>query len=180
MRKNIVFALCAIAMMVTLTACGNEGTTSAYTTEYRNDDQQVTTSVSDENPANVDNSGHEPDSYKSGNFQDYWEGDSYFDIEGFAMDNGCDRVFWYDADGNKCDKSSANACEVVFFYGDWYIAVYPGQIQARNQNTNKTHEMVSNYTGTENRVSVCNENSFTIFSDVCQGFNDILEEIKSN
>ena len=182
MRKNIIAIIATIIVSMSLAACGNNNASATSTTEYSNTGSQNQTSNTEveptENPANVDNSGHEPESYRSGNFQDYWEGEDYFDIEGFAMDNGCDRVFWYDADGNKCDKSSASASTVTFFYGDWYIEVYPGQIQARNQSTNEIHEMVSDLKTCT--VSICNENTVTVCYDVCQAFNDILEEIKSN
>jgi len=179
MRKNIIFALCAILVMVTLTACGNEGTSSAYTIEYRdNDDQQVTTSdsVSDENPANVDNSGHEPESYRSGNFQDYWEGEDYFDIEGFAMDNGCDCVLWAD-DNGQTDKASAN--RVILFYGDWEIYVNDGHtLYAQNPVTKTERIMTPSYDS--NLVSICRENNIKIGAEACQYVNDLLEEFKSN
>lgn len=196
MRKNIIAFIAIVIVSMSLTACGNNNAT-AYTIEYREDSSNSqnqtqnqtnnddSSNISEKDPmqdpcqqGNANVGGGEGQGATPGTFEYYWDGEDYFDIVGFAEANGCTKVFWYDADDNKCDASSANVCEVVFFYGDWYIAVYPGQIQARNQNTNETHEMVSDLkTGT---VSICSQNNFKIYSDVCQGFNDILEEIKSN
>ena len=182
MRKNIIAIIATIIVSMSLAACGNNNASATSTTEYSNTGSQNQTSNTEveptENPANVDNSGHEPDSYRSGNFQDYWEGEDYFDIVGFAEANGCTKIFWYDADNNKCDITSSSINRIAFFYGDWHIFVYMNQIQAVNSSTDEVHSMVS--TRDTNTVSICSQNSFKIYSDVCQGFNDILEEIKSN
>ena len=181
MRKNIIAFIAMAIVSISLTACGNNTASATSTTEYSNTGSQNQTSNTEveptENPANVDNSGHEPDSYKSGNFQDYWEGEDYFDIEGFARDNGCDYVAWLDTDGNECDKASA--FRVTLFYGDWQIAVYEDSIRACNFNTNTFYEMQAdpNYT---DLVSICKENNCKICTETCQGFNDMLERVKNS
>ena len=178
MRKNIIFALCAIAMMVTLTACGNEKTPS-YTIEYRdNDDQQVTTSVSDENPANVDNSGHEPDSYKSGNFQDYWEGEDYFDIVGFAEANGATYTMWCTGDGKAADASQANACK-FFFKDKWKVIVNVDFIIIEQDGSDASFLVVYEQNSSES-ISVCKENNVICSENVIQAFNTIVECLKTS
>ena len=179
MRKNIIAIIATIIVSMSLAACGNNNASATSTTEYSNTGSQNQTSNTEveptENPANVDNTGHEPDSYKSGNFQDYWEGDSYFDIVGFAEANGCTKVFWYDADNNKCNMTSDSIGRIAFFYGDWHIFVYPGIVTAINSDTDETHSIVSDCNS--NYVSVCSDNNFKVYSDVCQAFNDIFEVI---
>ncbi len=44
-------------------------------------------------PDYSDNSAQETESYGSGNFQDYWMGDDYFDLEGYLHDIGCDDYY---------------------------------------------------------------------------------------
>ncbi len=182
MRKNIIFALCAIIMMVTLTACGNEKTPS-YTIEYRdNDDQQVTTSssVSDENPANVDNSGHEPDSYKSGNFQDYWEGDSYFDIVSFALANGMTSMAWRD-NGGEITESESNAMGCAFYNSNtkWSLDVYNDYCYLSNHDMNVSYMIVYG-TGTSEYISVCKGGDLKVQMNILQALNTILDCLKTN
>ena len=180
MRKNIIFALCAIIMMVTLTACGNEKTPS-YTIEYRdNDDQQVTTSnsVSDENPANVDNSGHEPDSYRSGNFQDYWEGEDYFDIEGFAMDNGATYTLWLDKTET---ENISQAVRCTFYFKDgWKVSVITSDGILIEQNGTRTDFLIACDSKSNHYVSLCKENNVSCSEEVLQSFNTIVECLKTS
>lgn len=72
---------------------------------------------------NVSNEGHEPDRYGTGNFQDYWEGDDFFDLESYAKANGCEKVVFktYD-DLKETDGTIFNVC-YLFFKG-WRLTLY--------------------------------------------------------
>jgi hypothetical protein len=61
------------------------------------------------NNNNVDMTGHEP--HGSGNFQDYWQGESYFDLEGYLYSQGAERVTY---DASKNDKTVRNG-----FFGEY-------------------------------------------------------------
>ena len=63
-----------------------------------------------------DNSVQETESYGSGDFQDYWMGDDYFDIEGYLRDNGAERIY-----GTNGDMSPNPAEENITIYvGEFY------------------------------------------------------------
>ena len=181
--KKVIGIVIYLTLLVIIAGCGNTSTFTALAS-YPEDSHDTEAIESDELTESVQqeeskvNTIVQSVSYGSGNFEDYWEGDSYFDIVGFAEANGCTKIFWYDADNNKCDINSSSINRIVFFYGDWHIFVYMNQIQVFNTSTNEVHSMVS--TRDTNTVSICNQNDFKIYSDVPQGFNDILEEIKSN
>lgn len=90
----------------------------------KEEQQYASEAASEEEPAEfVDNTGHEPDSYGSGNFQDYWQGDDYFDIVAYAKANGCNQISYLDASGSPV-KDEYTAGFYTFYFGDWMIQPY--------------------------------------------------------
>ena len=75
-----------------------------------------------EDPINVDNTGHEPEAYGSGNFQDYWQGEDYFDIVSYLRARGCTEIRYYDDSTSETDDESKATFYVAFFNGhEWEI-----------------------------------------------------------
>ena len=122
MTRNRFFCyIVACTLVLGLTGCGNKSASSATTAPapveeaksfegegpvqggikpdeeiaalQEEEQQYASEAASEEEPAEfVDNTGHEPDSYGSGNFQDYWQGDDYFDIVSYLKANGANSV----------------------------------------------------------------------------------------
>ncbi len=131
-----------------------------------------------ENPANVDNSGHEPDSYQSGNFQDYWEGDDFFDIASFAEANGATYTMWCTGDGKAADASQANACK-FFFKDKWKVIVNVDFIIIEQDGSDASFLVVYEQNSSES-ISVCKENNVKCSENVIQAFNTIVECLKTS
>ena len=143
MRKNLFF----VALFVTMLTIGCGKSTDAtdhYTIGDDNKDISSVVSSSSESLSsnnselkpsedvssetssseiNVSNEGHKPDRYGTGNFQDYWEGDDFFDLESYAKANGCEKVVFktYD-DLKETDGTIFNVC-YLFFKG-WRLTLY--------------------------------------------------------
>lgn len=152
-KKLFAFALITIVTMSTLTACGNAAaTTSAPAAEavesegegpvqggIKSDEeiaalQAEEAQYADEAPAeestteyaeNIDNTGHEPEAYGSGNFQDYWQGENYFDLEGYLKANGCDYLAPTNGEDHKKVENGAKAYFTYFNNNTWEIYIYP-------------------------------------------------------
>ncbi len=117
MNKSMRFFVCffiAIFVMTTVTACGGNTSVAIPATEETVDQNAVDyqgegqvqggiksddeiAALQEEEQQYIDdsttteyesNEGHEPDSFGSGNFQDYWQGEAYFDLVGYMTDNG--------------------------------------------------------------------------------------------
>ena len=99
---------------------------AALEEEARQYEEQGTedNSEPEENPANVDMEGHEPESYGSGNFQDYWEGDDYFDLVGYLKDNGADKVYATSKYSYPVEDNSNIDLYVASFYNEqWEVTI---------------------------------------------------------
>ncbi|MBO4610394.1 MAG: hypothetical protein J5696_11070 [Lachnospiraceae bacterium] len=131
-------------------------------------------SVADDSASTVD-AGQTSVSNGSGKFEDYWEGDDYFNIEAYALDNGCD-VMWIGSDGYECERADATA--LIVFYGDWTIQVMPANILATNSN-HTDPQGLSVPTGTK-KVSICKENNVELYDGCCECFKKMLETLKSS
>lgn len=182
MRKNIIAFIAIVIVSMSLTACGNNTASATSTTEYSNTGSQNQTSNTvvepTENPANVDNSGHEPDSYQSGNFQDYWEGEDFFDIVSFAEANGSVYTYWCDAEGNPLDKSQATTC-TFYFSNAWRVTIHNDSLVIDNNDTLATYLIV--YEQSRNGyISVCKDNSIECSKNVIQAFNTVIECLKTS
>lgn len=72
---------------------------------------------------NVDNTGHEPESYGSGNFQDYWQGEDYFDLAGYLKDNGAIDAYPSDFHYEKVDGPAELYVSYTKDYA-WRLVIY--------------------------------------------------------
>lgn len=145
MRKNLFFVVLFVTMLTI--GCGKSATaTDRYTVGSNNSqsndslfnngskseatlnssDSSADTNIengsskspSTENSSiNVDNTGHEPDHYGTGNFQDYWEGDDFFDLKAYAIANGC-TSFTYTTDDWSLTKDEAEAMFYILHIED--------------------------------------------------------------
>lgn len=117
MNKSKRFFVCffiTIFVMTTVTACGGNTSVAIPATEETVDQNAVDyqgegqvqggiksddeiAALQEEEQQYIDdsttteyesNEGHEPDSFGSGNFQDYWQGEAYFDLVSYMKDNG--------------------------------------------------------------------------------------------
>ena len=180
--KRIISICVCIMLLASIVGCGSSETTTVGITKADTTSAAIqvvkneSSETSLESIEEVSNSSSESVSLGSGKYEDYWEGDSYFNIEGFAVDNGCDCVLWAD-DNGQTDKASAN--RVILFYGDWEIYVNDGHtLYAQNPVTKTERIMTPSYDS--NLVSICRENNIKIGAEACQYVNDLLEEFKSN
>ena len=86
--------------------------------------EEASSTEPEDNPANVDMSAYEPESYGSGNFQDYWQGDDYFDLVGYLKDNGADIVYATNDQSYPVEDSTDINMYVASFYGEqWEITI---------------------------------------------------------
>jgi hypothetical protein len=188
--KRYIALFAAVILMATLTACGNN--TAADTTEYHGEGQVQGGIKSDEEIENlqneeqqsqnqeaeyVDNTGNEPDAYGTGNFQDYWEGDDYFDIEAYALANGCSHVNWADANLDYCTKDVAVHCRSLTF-GKWEIAATAGWTVQRFDGTASYTVLLDDVK--THPISVSKSNPSTLSLEQLQLLVTILECLNNN
>ncbi|MBP5512132.1 hypothetical protein J6X90_01985 [Candidatus Saccharibacteria bacterium] len=152
MNKSKRFFVCffiAIFVMTTVTACGGNTSVAIPATEETVDQNAVDyqgegqvqggiksddeiAALQEEEQQYIDNNtteyesneGHEPESFGSGNFQDYWQGEAYFDFVGYMNDNGYHRVFPENPNGEKIkDGETAEMYECYKDDEKWIVAV---------------------------------------------------------
>ena len=204
MRKFFAFFLGFVMSLALLTGCGKS--TATPTTDYHgegeiqggiksDEDIAAITQEAEQNteqPSYEDNTGHEPDAYGTGNFQDYWEGEDYFDIVGFATANGCTQVSYYRSDWSSTDNES-DANYYKFYFGrNWMVQpLGTGCILTYLGNTNSdgSNAMSPEYTITANspdeignasKVSIRHNNNATLNSWNIDIFNTVITAIAIN
>ena len=142
MRKlNSFFAiiLSVLVIATVITGCGhksNDMASSQASEDYHGEgeiqgriksDEEIAVLNEESAPTNeeptYDNMSHETESYGSGNLQDYWQSDSYFDLAGYLKANGAENV--YGTDGESYNKTDSNIkAFIATFYGNqWEIAI---------------------------------------------------------
>ena len=145
-NTNRFFAsfLIAIFVISTITGCGNSGGAAPAATAnfegegtvqgeiktdeeiaaFQEEEQQNTTT---ENAENIDNTGHEPEAYGSGNFQDYWQGNDYFDLEGYLHDIGCDDYYGTKTGSSARLEAGETPEGYLAYYGGrkWVLLIHP-------------------------------------------------------
>ena len=142
MKKYFVFFLALIIALGMLTGCGSslpdaksdpdihyvgEGETEGgikSDAELANITQEAENGSTTEEPTYEDNTGHEPDGYSTGNYQDYWKSTSYFDIVEYLKANGAEDVYATNANSYPMKDDSNINLYVASFYGEqWEITV---------------------------------------------------------
>ncbi|MBO4415635.1 MAG: hypothetical protein J5824_06610 [Lachnospiraceae bacterium] len=201
MKKFFAFFLGFVMSLALLTGC--DKSTATPTTDYHGEGEIQGGIKSDEDIAAItqeaeqnteqpnyeDNTGHEPDAYGTGNFQDYWEGEDYFDIVGFAKANGCKSVFYYTASGDVNFEDESVAVQYSFGYpGPWIIT--PGVESCTveyGKNNNTPSFTVYAYGIGESvpesmqaRVAISKNNNATLSINTIQFFATILDVLSRN
>ena len=136
MRKFFAFFLGFVMSLALLTGCGKS--TATPTTDYHGEgeiqggiksDEDIAAITQEaeqdtEQPSYEDNTGHEPDGYSTGNYQDYWKSTSYFDIVEYLKANGAEDVYTTNANSYPMKDDSNINLYVASFYGEqWEITV---------------------------------------------------------
>jgi hypothetical protein len=145
MKKYFAFFLALIIALGMLTGCGSslpdaksdpdihyvgEGETEGgikSDAELANITQEAENGSTTEEPTYEDNTGHEPDGYSTGNFQDYWESTNYFDIVAYLKANGADNVYATNKYSYPVEDESNIDLYVATFYNEqWEITFMTG------------------------------------------------------
>ena len=142
-------------------------------------------STTTEEPSYEDNTGHEPDGYSTGNFQDYWQGDDYFDIVAFAEANGCERVRYLLDDGTPTkDESEAHFYCFYFHNKKWMVQPTLGCLLVElDSDFNRVSEFNVLYESFDDRgttVSVSNKNNAKLSSKTIEAFVDVVNAMNAN
>lgn len=203
MKKYFAFFLALIIALGMLTGCGSslpdaksdpdihyvgEGETEggiksdeeiASITEEAEENSTTT-----EEPSYEDNTGHEPDGYSTGNFQDYWQGDDYFDIVAFAEANGCDHIKYADNEANKVNDES-EACFYTFYFNDssWMVQPTIGCILIKlDSDYNRVAEYSVLYDDVNSlgtTVSISDKNNVTLSSKTIEAFVAVVNAVQA-
>ncbi len=107
---------------------GNTGTYSAVPLHKINSDTDVSQStgaVSTTISASIDSNNI--DGYSTGNFQDFWESNSYFDIVSYLKANGADNVYATNLNSYPVeDNNDINVYVASFYNNQWEIMFTTG------------------------------------------------------
>ena len=193
MKKNI-FALFIIATLVlSLTGCGNNNQKTAAaneqtTIEYKGEgatqggiksDEEIAAITEEasqtENPNNVDMDGHEPSS--SGNFQDYWEGDSYFDLVAYAKANNC-RIFGMDGYADFTDDESKTMRYMIIVADKWDL--YPTAGGCEFHTIDLEYSYITHDSGLEIPYASINRGPATLSIETIQAIDTIIHCIQAD
>jgi len=182
MKKIISICFC-VMLLASLVGCGSSDTTTVGTTKADTTSTAVQVvnelaETSVESIEEVSNSSSESVSNGSGKYEDYWEGDGYFDIVGFAEANGSVYTMWIDKEGNATDPNQAVYC--TFYFKDaWRVSVYDDFLSIINNDSLKNHLIVFVKNGSE-YISVCKENDNKCQEEVLNAFNVVVECLKTS
>jgi len=198
MRKFFAFFLGFVMSLALLTGCGKS--TATPTTDYHgegeiqggfksDEDIAAITQEAEQNteqPSYEDNTGHEPDAYGTGNFQDYWEGEDYFDIVGFALDNGCKNPAYVNSSGILNYDNESVAVAYSFAYpGPWIVnpTVNGCHIEYGKNNNTPAYDIYltdRDPSSSLDIVSVSKNNSAVLSSESIQLFAAVLDCLSKN
>ena len=207
MTKRFFVILIASLVVTSMTACGNNAaatstsapeTTEQYVesqgegpvqggiksdeeiaalqaeeAEYASEETTDTTEYAE----NVDNTGHEPEAYGSGNFQDYWQSDSYFDLEGYVKANGC-TINGIDSNGNFTNDNSQITRYMITYSNKWEIWPSIGCMVRTLDGT--TSYLVKDSSVDQPMISVSKNNSAVLSLETVQNIDTIIQCISSN
>ena len=143
-RHKYISIILVFVMILTSTACGKTSEVSASSTNSHVEDQvqsviksdeeitasqeeesagetdapdaQTTTEDGTENNQKSDDSDITPDTSGTGNFEDYWVDDNFFDIVSYLNDNGCVQINYTDSTGSTTEDESQATIYNAYFY----------------------------------------------------------------
>ncbi|MBR1801723.1 hypothetical protein IJ768_00640 [Candidatus Saccharibacteria bacterium] len=131
--------------------------------------------------ANVEMEGHEPDGPGSGNFQDYWQGENYFDLVSYMKDNGYELVVPYTFINYGESLKDGETAEVYECRNedthDWIIAVEKERGLQVDRNDFDIMYYVS--TDKEKQISI-DQTGMTISESAIVALNTVVETLKVN
>ncbi len=181
--KKVIGIVIYLTLLVIIVGCGNTSTPAALVS-YPEDSHDTKVIESDELTSSIqqedskDNTSVQSVSYGSGNFEDYWEGDSYFDIERFAVDNGSTFTLWLDRTET---ENISQAVRCTFYFKDgWMVSVITSDGILIEQNGTRTDFLIVCDSKSNHYVSLCKENNVSCSEEVLQSFNTIVECLKTS
>ena len=193
--KKLFVSFLVVIFIVSLTGCGKNTATPAATANFegegpvqggiksdeeiaalQEEEQQGTTT---EYAENVDNTGHEPEAYGSGNFQDYWQGNDYFDLIGYMKDNGFIDAIPQNHRGEIVKDGSTPTCYT--FYNDgrtWEITVSGASIRVADKANSIAY--YSNIGNDSNPIITIDSAGMQMDANIIQAIDVVVQIIKSN
>ena len=181
--KKIISICACIMLFASIVGCGSSetttvGNTKADTTSAAIQVVNESSETSVESIEEVSNSSSESVSLGSGKYEDYWDGDSYFDIEGFAVDNGSTFTLWLDRTET---ENIGQAVRCTFYFKDgWKVSVITSDSILIEQNGTRTDFLIVCDSKSNHYVSLCKENNVSCSEEVLQSFNTIVECLKTS
>lgn len=208
MIKRSITILCVLLLFTSLTACSKntsvpDSTESVHnevnnnTKDESNSDIKPQNEVagSDQSASDTTGKNENDDNTNdnnvatggSGKIEDYWEGDSYFDLVSFSMDNGCKSVWYIDKNAVVNFKNESVAVQYEFGYpGPWIIR--PGIsncyiLYGKDNNTPEYMVLVNNIGEAPPEfvpVSVSKKNDAKLSPESIRLFAEILKCLEKN
>ena len=210
--KKIMSIILIFVMMMSLAACGKSHNTQASGSEnyhgegqvqggIKSDDeiaalqeeeragttdaQQSTTEDGTENNQQSGDSDATPATSGTGNFDDYWVSDDFFDIVSYLNDNGCVLINYTDSTGSTTEDESQAILYNAYFNGcSWEIRIIgSGCILTHlsaDDNTG-TPEYTTHTNGLqENNIRLSNNNNAVTSLEALQILDTIIHCIQEN
>ncbi len=209
MKKNLfAFTLTATVTMLTLSSCGNAtaATTAPEDEAIKSDEEAVISQVEEtthdeitpaveetssdvastiEEATAEENSstGDKPELYGSGNFEDYWQSEDYFDIEGYLRDIGCE---------DYCGMVVSSECTLVraedgdtpvtytAWYKGWEIGICPMTYCTADNDGKRPIFSIYADTGLESHIVTINEYGTTTTEGVLRILCSIVNAITND
>jgi len=178
--KKVIGILICLTLIVNVAGCGNTSTPTALAS-YPEDSHDTEAIESDELTESVQqkesnvNTNVQSVLYGSGNYEDYWEGDDYFDLISYMRDNGFIDAIPTDLMGDIIKDGSKPSS--YWFYNDdrsWEIVTDGFFIRTRtNGIAYLTHKSV------ENPV-VIDEYGKKMDAGAIKALDIVVQKIKSN
>ena len=210
--KRYFTVFLVLIMVLSLTACGkSSGASSTSSSDYhgegqvqggiKSDDelavlqeeeragttdaQQSTTEDGTENNQQSGDSDATPATSGTGHFEDYWQGDNFFDIARYLNDNGCIQINYLNATGSTTDNESEATIYNAYFYGcTWKIRISGTGcylIHLSTDNNSGTPEYLVTTNGVpENNIRLSNNNNAVCSREGLQIMDAIIQAIRNN
>ncbi len=207
-KRLFAFTLTATVTLLTLSSCGNSAavTTSPETEAIKSDEESVISQVEettyvDVEPAveetssdiastieesateNNSSTGDKQEPYGSGNFEDYWEGEDYFDLERYLRDVGCEdycgMVVSNDYTLVRADDGDTPVNYTAWYKG-WEIGICPMTYCTADNDGKRPIFSIYADTTLETHIVTINEYGTTTTEGVLRILNSIINAIKND
>lgn len=160
MIKRIIGMLCVCILVISLCACGKkEPQSAASSTDSTLNNQTIAVGT--------------------GNFQDYWNGENYFNLIDYLKENDYKSILAYDSEGNIVIDGK-NICSYSFNDVLWQISVFDSYIIIRFVGGSFGDNYIG-YSDSENKNDVVVDQYGTkIYSSTINALGKVIENINSD